>query len=548
MAEERKPLTLHRLHEMHAAGEKITMLTCYDATFARLLDDCGVDVLLVGDSLGMVLQGQPSTLPVSLDDMVYHTRCVARGNRSAWIVADLPFASYHESLEQALRSAAALMQAGAHMVKLEGGGWTTPLVRGLVERGIPVCAHLGLTPQSVHVLGGYRIQGRDDAAAATLREQASALADAGAQMLVLELVPAALARALSAQLPIPVIGIGAGAGCSGQVLVLHDMLDSHARQAAALRARLHGRQRGHRRRGAALRRRREERDLSRRFTPRVLSCDPCKSSTTSTRCARPWQASGARASCRPWATCTKGICHWCATRASTARRSWSASSSTACSSHRTKTSTSTRARCSVIASCWTPPAAIWCSRRASARCTRSRRARPWSRRPRSAASSKATSGPASSPACARSCSSSSTSCSRRVAVFGKKDYQQLMVIRHMVRELALPIEIVAGETTRAADGLALSSRNAYLSAQQRDEAVRLSQVLQQVAAAVRGGRRDGHALEADAMHTLRSHGWQPDYVALRRRTDLGEPADGDALVVLGAARLGGTRLIDNLEC
>jgi 3-methyl-2-oxobutanoate hydroxymethyltransferase len=224
MAEERKPLTLHRLHEMHAAGEKITMLTCYDATFARLLDDCGVDVLLVGDSLGMVLQGQPSTLPVSLDDMVYHTRCVARGNRSAWIVADLPFASYHESLEQALRSAAALMQAGAHMVKLEGGGWTTPLVRGLVERGIPVCAHLGLTPQSVHALGGYRIQGRDDAAAATLREQASALADAGAQMLVLELVPAALARELTAQLPIPVIGIGAGAGCSGQVLVLHDML------------------------------------------------------------------------------------------------------------------------------------------------------------------------------------------------------------------------------------------------------------------------------------------------------------------------------------
>jgi pantoate--beta-alanine ligase len=135
-----------------------------------------------------------------------------------------------------------------------------------------------------------------------------------------------------------------------------------------------------------------------------------------------------------------------------------------------------------------------------------------------------------------------------VAVFGKKDYQQLMVIRHMVRELALPIEIVAGETTRAADGLALSSRNAYLSAQQRDEAVRLSQVLQQVAAAVRGGRRDGRALEADAMHTLRSHGWQPDYVALRRRTDLGEPADGDALVVLGAARLGGTRLIDNVEC
>jgi 3-methyl-2-oxobutanoate hydroxymethyltransferase len=225
MTEERKPTTLHRLREMHAAGEKIAMLTCYDASFARLLDECGVDILLVGDSLGMVLQGRPSTLPVTLEEMAYHTRCVARGNRGAWIVADLPFASYHESPEQALRSAAALMQAGAHMVKLEGGGWTAPLVRALVERGIPVCAHLGLTPQSVHALGGYRIQGRDEAAAQTLRTQAAELAQAGAQLLVLELVPAALARELSAQLPMPVIGIGAGAGCSGQVLVLHDMLD-----------------------------------------------------------------------------------------------------------------------------------------------------------------------------------------------------------------------------------------------------------------------------------------------------------------------------------
>jgi 3-methyl-2-oxobutanoate hydroxymethyltransferase len=210
---------------MHAAGEKIAALTCYDAAFARLLDNCGVDVLLVGDSLGMVLQGQASTLPVSIDEMVYHTRCVARGNRNAWIVADLPFASYHASLEQGLRNAAALMQAGAQMVKLEGGGWTAPLVSALVERGIPVCTHLGLTPQSVHAFGGYRIQARDEAAAATLRVQAIELAEAGAQMLVLELVPAALARELTARLPMPVIGIGAGAGCSGQVLVLHDMLD-----------------------------------------------------------------------------------------------------------------------------------------------------------------------------------------------------------------------------------------------------------------------------------------------------------------------------------
>ena len=209
---------------MHAAGEKIAMLTCYDAAFARLLDEAGVDVLLVGDSLGMVLQGQSSTLPVSIDEMAYHTRCVARGNRGAWLVADLPFASYHASAEQAVQSAARLMQAGAQMVKLEGGGWTAPLVRLLVERGMPVCAHLGLTPQSVHALGGWRVQGRGEAAAAKLCREAIELAEAGAEMLVVELVPAALARELSARLPIPVIGIGAGAGCGGQVLVLHDML------------------------------------------------------------------------------------------------------------------------------------------------------------------------------------------------------------------------------------------------------------------------------------------------------------------------------------
>jgi 3-methyl-2-oxobutanoate hydroxymethyltransferase len=222
---ERKPITLHRLREMHSQGEKIAMLTCYDASFAALLDAAGVDCLLVGDSLGMVLQGQPSTVPVTLEQMVYHTQCVARGNRSAWVIGDLPFGSYQASKEQALHSATALMQAGAHMVKLEGGGWTADTVRFLVERGIPVCAHLGLTPQSVHALGGYRIQGRGDAAAATLKQHANELADAGAAMLVLELVPSAVAREVAASLPIPLIGIGAGVDCGGQVLVLHDMLD-----------------------------------------------------------------------------------------------------------------------------------------------------------------------------------------------------------------------------------------------------------------------------------------------------------------------------------
>jgi 3-methyl-2-oxobutanoate hydroxymethyltransferase len=220
----RKPVTLKRLREMHATGERIAMLTCYDASFAAVLDAAGVDVLLVGDSLGMVLQGGDTTLSVSMDDMVYHTRCVARGNDTAWVIADMPFGSYQESPLHAVRNAVRLMQAGANMVKVEGGGWTEPIVRFLVDRGIPVCAHLGLTPQSVHTLGGYRIQGRSAEAVSLLRGHSERLAAAGAEMLVLELVPAAVGSDLTAHLSIPVIGIGAGPDCSGQVLVLHDML------------------------------------------------------------------------------------------------------------------------------------------------------------------------------------------------------------------------------------------------------------------------------------------------------------------------------------
>lgn len=222
---ERKPMNLHRLREMHRGGAPITMLTCYDYSFARVLDDAEVDTILVGDSLGMTIQGQPSTVPVALEEMAYHVRCVARGNRNAWLIGDLPFGSYQESPAQAMRSAKALMDAGAQMVKLEGGGaWTTETVRFLVERGVPVCAHLGLTPQSVHALGGYRIQGRDDASAAVLKRHAADVAEAGAAMLVLELMPTAVAAEITAQLPIPTIGIGAGEQCSGQVLVLQDML------------------------------------------------------------------------------------------------------------------------------------------------------------------------------------------------------------------------------------------------------------------------------------------------------------------------------------
>ena len=226
---QRKPVSLPRLQEMRDRGEKITMLTAYDATFAAVADAAGVECILVGDSLGMVCQGLSSTAGVTLETMVYHTESVVRGLRrvqgTAWVIGDLPFGSYHESREQAMRSAAQLLHAGAHMIKLEGGGWTTDTVRFLVERGVPVCAHLGLTPQTVHSLGGYRVQGRDDAAARTLRTHAKELQDAGATMLVLEMVPAVLSAEITTALPTcHTIGIGAGKGTAGQVLVMHDML------------------------------------------------------------------------------------------------------------------------------------------------------------------------------------------------------------------------------------------------------------------------------------------------------------------------------------
>jgi 3-methyl-2-oxobutanoate hydroxymethyltransferase len=222
----RKAVTLPALLDMRARGEPIAMLTCYDASFARLLDDCGVDTVLVGDSLGMVVQGHASTLPVTVADVAYHVQCVARGLRAAWLIADMPFGSYQGAREQALANAVTLMQAGAQMVKLEGGAHIAPTVTYLVERGIPVCAHLGLTPQSVHALGGYRIQGRTEAQAAQLLADAQALEQAGAALLVLELMPAAVATQVTQALArTATIGIGAGNATHGQVLVLHDMLD-----------------------------------------------------------------------------------------------------------------------------------------------------------------------------------------------------------------------------------------------------------------------------------------------------------------------------------
>jgi 3-methyl-2-oxobutanoate hydroxymethyltransferase len=217
--------TLTTLQGMRDKGEKIAVLTCYDASFATLLENNGVDVLLVGDSLGMVLQGRESTLAVTLEAMAYHTACVASGAAQAFIMADMPFGTSQVSPRETFAHAAQLMAAGAHMVKLEGGAAMAETIAFLTERGIPVCAHIGLTPQSVHQMGGYRVQGKSDEAAQQLLQDAQALQQAGAGMVLLEAVPAVLAKQITAALHVPTIGIGAGADCSGQVLVLHDMLD-----------------------------------------------------------------------------------------------------------------------------------------------------------------------------------------------------------------------------------------------------------------------------------------------------------------------------------
>ena len=217
-------ITVSTLNKMKQAGEKIAMLTCYEASFASLMSDAGVDMLLVGDSLGMTVQGHDSTLPVTLADMVYHTRAVVRGNKNAMIVTDLSFGSFQQSKEQAFAAAVELMQAGAHMVKLEGGVWMAETTEFLQMRGIPVCAHIGLTPQSVNAFGGYKVQGKGDVAAQALLADAQAHADAGAALVLMECVPAALAAEVTRSISCPTIGIGAGVDCDGQVLVMHDML------------------------------------------------------------------------------------------------------------------------------------------------------------------------------------------------------------------------------------------------------------------------------------------------------------------------------------
>lgn len=218
-------VTINTLREYKEKGEAFSALTAYDATFARLMSEAGVDVILIGDSLGMVLQGNDSTLPVTMEQMVYHVECVSAGNQGSLIMADMPFMSY-STPEVAMENAAGLMRAGAHMVKLEGTDWMSETIARLSERGIPVCAHLGLTPQFVNKLGGFKVQGRDEKHAELMIEHASELVAAGADVILLECVPAPLAARITQTVRAPVIGIGAGCDTDGQVLVMHDMLDA----------------------------------------------------------------------------------------------------------------------------------------------------------------------------------------------------------------------------------------------------------------------------------------------------------------------------------
>jgi 3-methyl-2-oxobutanoate hydroxymethyltransferase len=223
--EKPKRVTITKLQERARGGEKLAMLTCYDASFARISDEAGVDMLLIGDSLGMVIQGHDSTLPVTVDQTEYHVGCVARGSERALVVADMPFGSFQESPAQAMRNAARMLAAGAQMVKLEGGAVMVETTRFLVDRGVPVCAHIGLTPQSVHTLGGYRVQGKQEDSADKLVADAKALEAAGASIVLMEAMPAAVAKRVTQSLTVPTIGIGAGPDVSGQVLVHYDMLD-----------------------------------------------------------------------------------------------------------------------------------------------------------------------------------------------------------------------------------------------------------------------------------------------------------------------------------
>eukprot|EP01030_Chromulinospumella_sphaerica_P003325 gene3325-3253_t len=505
-------ITLTTLQGLKHKGEKITMLTCYDATFAHACNQAGVEVLLVGDSLGMVLQGHDSTLPVTTAEMAYHVAAVKRGNTDALILADLPFMAY-ATTEQAMTNSALLMQSGAHMIKVEGALWLADSIRLLAERGIPVCAHMGLTPQSVNILGGYKVQGRNENQARQMRADAIALEQAGAAMLLLECVPSELAAEITQAVNIPVIGIGAGHHTDGQVLVLHDMLG-----------------------------------LS--ITGRV----PKFVKNFMTGQTSIHAALSAYVSERIGFVPTMGNLH---------------------SGHVALITKATQRVDFVVASIFVNPLQFGAGedldkyprtlaadqeKLLEAGCDLLFAPTVEEMYPDGMAGQTRVSVPqlseglcgASRPGhfegVATVVSKLFNMVQPDLAIFGQKDFQQLAVIRALVHDLNMPIQIIGEPTVRAADGLALSSRNGFLTEEQRAVAPVVYRTLSEIAEAIRQGERDYPTLIRAKLQQLEAAGLRPDYLEIRHGMSLrpATPEDRD-LVILVAAFLGTTRLIDNLH-
>ncbi|CAH0775202.1 unnamed protein product [Bemisia tabaci] len=535
------PVTLSSIRALKARRERIAMLTTYDAIFAEAASQAGVEVLLIGDTLGMVLQGHDSTLPVTVEDIAYHTACVRRGNKGAMIVADLPFISY-ATVEQALGNARRLMQSGAHMVKLEGGTWVTETVRRLTENGVPVCVHMGMTPQSVNVFGGFKVQGRDPARAKELKDAALKVEAAGAAMIVLECVPWDLAEEITRAAGVPVIGIGAGPGTDGQVLVLHDMLGLPLRGfipsfvrnfltgtsiQAALRAYVEA--------------------VKDNSYPAPKRKDPQLRTLGTVNDVRAVVTAARRDGRRVALVPTMGGLH---------------------AGHIAMVNTARKVSDFVVTSVFVNPLQFG----ADEDLQRYPRTLEEDERLLADAGCDVLFAPsveemypegmeavtrvvvpgvseglcgAQRPGHFDGVTTVVTKLLNMVqpdlAVFGEKDYQQLVVVRKLVRDLNLPVEIIAQPTVREPDGLAMSSRNRFLD---KSQSPCLFDTLRRLASGISSGAQPG-ALIAKAVEDLEADGVRVDYLELRRQDTLlpAQPEDR-ALVLLIAVRVGTTRLID----
>src|SRR3989440_462956 len=465
----RPPVTLATLARMKADGEKIASLTCYDASFAVLLDAADVDVVLVGDSLGMVIQGHNTTVPVTMDHMVYHSAAVARGLHRPFLIADLPFMSYPSQTQALEHSVRLMQQGGAQMVKLESGGKQTEIVEFLASHDIAVCAHVGLKPQSVHKTGGFRVQGRERETAARLLEEARRLESAGADIVLLECIPAALGKAITAALHVPVIGIGAGPDTDGQILVTYDMLDiTTGRKPRFVRNFMDG-----------------ARDNLEALQHYVRAVKQGEYPAPEHCFERMLAAAGCDLMFMPEVSEIYPHGAERATRVEVPALSRILDGEFR-PGHFEGVSTVVAKLFHIV--------------------------------------------------------------EPDVAVFGEKDFQQLAIIRRMVTELCMPVEIIAATTVRDADGLAMSSRNQYLTAEERALAPTIYATLQAAASRVRSGDADFASIERAGLQALDSAGFRPDYFAVRQAADLSMPTPGTReLVVLTAARLGKARLIDNVQ-